>query len=131
MRLRAWHLGGALLAVLLLWLGGRVYLVERGPIVRFTEAQSNQIREGMTQVEVEQVLGMGPGDYRSRFAQHNSDPLMQTSSDEDSYTREWVSDEGLIAVDFTREGKVKCALFGTVAPARMTLFERIQMVLGL
>jgi len=60
---RRYWLGGS---VVLLALVALAFFLARDSKVHFTQRQCNRIQAGMTRQEVEAVLGMPPGNYRTR-----------------------------------------------------------------
>jgi outer membrane protein assembly factor BamE (lipoprotein component of BamABCDE complex) len=131
MRFSARHWLLLLLAVCLLAASVRLFRGKPRPAVRFTEADCARIKDGMTEAQVTALLGMPPGDYSTRNAAKTASPLSRPGGDEESFTKEWISDEGFIAVEFDNDGKVKGAVFGTAAPAELSWWDRVQGWLGL
>jgi hypothetical protein len=62
---------------------------------RFTEAQYEVIEPGMTEEEVERILGGPPGDYRA-----NGFVALPEKPFDTEYGREWVGDRGSITILF-------------------------------
>jgi hypothetical protein len=89
----------ALVSLIALVLFGS-YMLYRKPRHRFSEELCRQIEPGMTQAEVEGVLGCSSGDY-------TTGPYMPCATGV-RYVgcKHWISDEGQIAVSFDENGRV-------------------------
>jgi hypothetical protein len=108
--------------------------------VHVTEARSQRIAPGMSQKEVEDVLGGPPGDHRRSkdIGWHEAtspvrpDVWRRMFSDEGVgnqtiLTKGWVSDEGLVYVDFDpTTGRVKSVRFVPVHHTRPSLWDRVK-----
>ena len=82
------------------------------PIPGINRQNYKRIRDGMTQSQVERILGDLPGDHRTfpfevgmRAAEHSQ------KIDEGCCVEWWQGDDGIIAVRFDETGKVVGALF--------------------
>jgi hypothetical protein len=110
-----------LLAVALVLCGAFFALVgpRHCPVNR---AACERIKEGMTQAEVEAILGGPPGDYRTRpHAPNTFVPFIATSWRTPFFQERWLGDEGTIFVDYHVQdspgpGKVMEASFEPAEP---------------
>jgi hypothetical protein len=95
-----WILTTALVMGLAVLEGGSPFAIWPGP-ARITRQNCDRVREGMTMGEVEAILGP-PGDYATEPTRGymGSGPQMMPWT-----TREWVTDETVIWVDFDAAGK--------------------------
>jgi hypothetical protein len=94
--MRKW--GVAILALALLLVGTLLPLVvpRHCPVNR---AAFERVKEGMTQAEVEEILGGPPGDYRTR--PHGTNIyLSRMFSGLDPIIEDWEGDEGSVAVEY-------------------------------
>jgi hypothetical protein len=92
-------------SVMTLLIGGTLALLLRKPI-RISEASCHRIQPGMTQREVEVILGAPPGDYETgrrgiMLDLYGNGVLMQEGRRE-----EWGGDDGIIQVGFGPDGTV-------------------------
>ncbi len=75
---------------------------------RITEANCDKIQEGMTQREVEAILGGPPGDYATRPYNREIGMIvgLHLQNAEDYVSKEWIGDEGIITIEFYKDGTV-------------------------
>jgi hypothetical protein len=114
-----WFALGLLTAALLVF--GALLPLALPRACRVNRAAFERIEEGMTEAEVEEILGGPPGDYRTgpppEFESHfSSGPLLMD-------LRTWQGDDGDAEVCF-RDGRVSWKVFGqregrAVAPVEM------------
>jgi hypothetical protein len=91
--------------------------------VWFTRDQLGCIRPGMTQEEVESVLGFPPGDY---FTSKSVLTPPFSIWDSNRFTM-WRSDSGIIGVEFDEHARVVCAEFwGVLVLEPPGMLERIK-----
>ena len=99
---------GCLAAVLL---AGYATLLVTGPRHRISEGNFAAIEKGMTEKEVEAILGASAGDYSSGKVI----VLIVGALQEDEGTKEWVGDDCCVAVRF-QDGRVVETTCWPVAP---------------
>ncbi len=128
-----------LLAVLLLVGSGAWLLWPRTPGHRINRESLRQIHFGMTEPEIEAVLGVPPGDYgrgrptrdivRARAIDEMHNPLLTTFSPEWSKA-EWLDDDfGIIAI---LDGQDKCICVCELNVYRPRSFvQKLRSLLGL
>jgi hypothetical protein len=89
-------------------------------------ASIEKIKAGMTLAEVEEILGVPPGDYTTTPTTSLSDGWMGPGD------KEWAGDDGVISVWFDPQGRILAANLAPVSPRTgLTWFERLQMWFGL
>ena len=117
-----------LLAVLSV-LGAGVGVVALLPRCPINEANFAKIKVvGMSQAEVESLLGGPPGAYTSRPYMFGRSRIVPTGT---AATKEWLGDGGLIFVDFDKDAKVFNAHFQEVTFLREDFFRRVRRYLRL
>jgi hypothetical protein len=82
---------------------------------RINRAGFEQIREGLTQAEVEAILGVPPGDYSTvdlRVA-----PADRYVFPPELRAQEWLSDDGCVGIGFGPDGTVAAKHFTPVSVA--------------
>jgi hypothetical protein len=103
-----WVIAGLGLAVFLLFgLISLVFLVPMPvpkPLVRVNQAQFQRIAEGMTEAEVEDLLGGPPGDYTWGRTYVICDSMASYAMFDGEEVEEWRSDDAIIRVYFGPEG---------------------------
>jgi hypothetical protein len=108
------------------------------PSPRINEAAYEQIRLGMTQPEVEAILGVKPGEYHSGAIDGAFQGSILVKDEKDEEAEEgneerWESDEAGISVFFSPEGKVTAKYYAIRMGGQVmqrTLLERIKSLLG-
>ena len=73
------------------------------------------IKEGMTQAEVEALLGGPPGDYRTQPGQSVL-TAFDAGALAECRAEQWLGDQGGISVAFDKQDRVGCALFSPALP---------------
>jgi hypothetical protein len=119
---------------LVLATAGALLLVLRPPAPRIGSESFDAIRKGMTQPEVEAVIGVPPGDYRTRKWGLIIDPVGGgTLMMADLHRVEsWLGNTGIIHVAFDEDGKVCWKHFVPAVPGmRLTPLARLRRRLGL
>lgn len=103
-----------LLAFVCLWL----FLWWTAPNHRINQSYADQIRKGMTEDEVIQLLGLPPGDYTGARKMHARKlreaiviELDQVARVRGCTYREWLTDEGALFVVFAKNGEVACSYY--------------------
>jgi hypothetical protein len=104
-----------------------VFLPQPGD--RITRETFDEIREGMTLWEVEQLIGVPPGDYTTGDRVVYLPPA---SAGHGPIRHEWQGDEGGIEVWLNADGRVVWKDFtSVVAFKRHSLLERLRRRLGI
>jgi hypothetical protein len=105
-----------------------VYFVMRPAVPKhnINLASVEKIKPGMTLAEVEEILGVPPGDYTTGPTTSLCDGWLGPGD------REWAGDDGVISVWLDPQGRILAANLEPVSPrTRLTWFERLQMWFGL
>jgi hypothetical protein len=128
-------------------LAGFAYLLLR-PASPINPRAYRRIQEGMTQSEVEAILGLAPGDYRSRAAREDESSWwtqemrgaylrthpprsMYDEAPSDWRNRFWLGDEYEISVWLDGDGRVRLwSLEAKSRPKRLSLTERVRTWVG-
>ena len=109
------------------------------PPHRITKRHAEQIRKGLTLAEINQLFGVGPGDYRSAWNKQKlekrssvlkDDPVVPFVEDtkKDGWTfANWLSDECGVCVYFDRDGEVA---FAWVETWSESVGEKVKRWLG-
>ena len=93
-----------LILVALLGLAGfGVYLWWTIPTSGINRASVWRIREGMSQEEVEAIIGMPPGDYRSGSNEWLWQSRFPTGKGDGAWSLYWLADQSSIIVNFVNE----------------------------
>jgi hypothetical protein len=121
MRRRRWLLVG-LVAVALLGCGLFVWVVY--PKHRINRDSFEQIRSGMTEAEVEAVLGAAAGDYRTT-------PTLEYFSTRLMPDRQWSCNECRVGVWLNPDGKVRKKEYLELVPRPTSLLDRFRHLLRL
>jgi hypothetical protein len=124
-----------LTAYLLLVAATFLYVWGRTPGPCITEGNAGRIREGMTEDQVVQILGVPAGDYTSKT--WGCDPEMCTGvfdlgeiREESRLSwKEWVGDQGMIRVGFDESAVVRRAKFRTIFFWQETPIELLRRLL--
>src|SRR5262249_14959883 len=125
LRIQLLHLLVAIAAFALLGAIGALWLFRSmNAKPAFTEELSAKIKPGMTEQEVEAIVGCPPGDYTTR--PYDDPPTLRGAFflSKSVIHRVWISDSGRIAVFFNKQGVVIDVEFWRVHPDA-TWIERI------
>ena len=122
-----------LLAALLLLAGGALLVWVNIPRHHINQEGFEKIQVGMTWGEVEEILGVPPGDYgqgkrSTGYIIGEFDPDFPIVHDEQNM-EEWSAGDVLVRVVYDREGRVGWKVLGTVT--REDFFARLRRWLGL
>jgi hypothetical protein len=98
----------ALVVVVLVLVTGLWFVVRPRPH-RINEGGFDQITQGMTRQEVEEILGRPPGNYTDR-----REASFGGRRSAFTFPEDWLSDDGLILVTFDEEGRVVRKYFSPV-----------------
>jgi hypothetical protein len=90
-----------------------------------------QLKAGMTQEEVEAILGGPPGDYSAGPPQNKQNITISFADDPILTRKEWRSDTLKIAVGFDDQGRLaRSGMAGDIGP-RPSIWQRLRVWLGL
>jgi hypothetical protein len=121
-----------LLVVLLLVAGGGLLLLVPGPHEHhINEVCFGMIRKGMTQAEVEEILGGPAGNCRSARKQPVAIDWWFPGQEKVASNQNWLADDYLIYVGFSSEGTVLVKLARPQDPPANDIFSIICRRLGL
>ena len=114
-------LGGAAVTALAFWLCSP-------PAHHINGASIDQIQPGMSESEVEKMLGGPAGDYSGGRTVVG---VLDISVSVGGSFKEWVAEEFAIGVSFDEHGKVVYATPLHVVPTGASFFERLRRQLGI
>ncbi len=105
MKKRTWRLLlTGFIVVLMAW-GSFLAFRPFAPRHRIDREGVRELREGMSEAEVEQVLGVPAGDYSSRKRSYAGEDVTFVALYTDLDQKEWVGDEVRVSVGFGPDGK--------------------------
>jgi len=118
-----------LLMAIVVVIGTILLLVRSQP--RFTRTAFNQIREGMTRSQVEEILTCPAGNYASRRLFSKAAKNKYPGED----IEEWVADDSWVMVRFESDGKVIQGYYSDdvsgIVETPPTFWQRIRRLLGI
>jgi hypothetical protein len=116
--------------MLLAWVGILAFR-PFGPRHRINRAGVGDLRKGITEGEVVQILGIPAGDYSSRRRRYVDEPITSLFIPADpTEWKEWVGDEVKVRIGFDPNGKV-CLINRSWALPEQDILTRIRHWLGL
>jgi hypothetical protein len=107
------------------------------PKKHVTRAAFDRIQEGMTLAEVEGLIGLPPGDHRTRptrivWGVRGPIIFLEPATQGRKYTSmEWIGDYGMICVWLDSEEKVVERAFTELRPDEPSLLDRLRKLMGL
>ena len=121
MRKRALFVIAGLTLAMISGFVGLLFLLPDPPV---STARFAKVQKGMTQAEVEELLGGPPGDYQT--GRGSGMFVIDFLSPGDSVSKEWTGDDGVALVAFDRSGRVVTCQFFESARRDWSLLAKLR-----